>query len=105
MSLQKTTAEFDSIVDSNPYVKKSFEEQTIIGSKYLFSPICTAVGSSFEFDRRLIYISSTKQSVSECARWYCTTIRKVPDDSMLLGLFDRLFARLFDHVNGILLLV
>ena len=37
VSLQKTTAEFDSIVSSNPYVKKSFEEQTIIGSKYLFS--------------------------------------------------------------------
>ncbi len=37
VSLQKTTAEFDSIVDSNPYVKKSFEEQTIIGTKYDFT--------------------------------------------------------------------
>jgi outer membrane protein assembly factor BamA len=37
VSLQKTTAEFDSIVDSNPYVKKSFEEQTIIGPKYDFT--------------------------------------------------------------------
>jgi outer membrane protein assembly factor BamA len=37
VSLQKTTAEFDSIVNSNPFVKKSFEEQTIIGLKYLFS--------------------------------------------------------------------
>jgi len=36
VSLQKTTAEFDSIVDSNPYVKKSFEEQLIIGPKYSF---------------------------------------------------------------------
>lgn len=37
VSLKKTTAEFDSIVNSNPYVKKSFEEQTIIGSKYNFT--------------------------------------------------------------------
>ena len=37
VSLQKTTAEFDSIVNGNPYVKKSFEEQTIIGSRYLIS--------------------------------------------------------------------
>jgi outer membrane protein assembly factor BamA len=37
VSLQKTTAKFDSIVNSNPFVKKSFEEQTIIGLKYLFS--------------------------------------------------------------------
>ncbi len=37
VSLQKTTAEFDSIVSSNPYVKKSFEEQTIIGPKYNFT--------------------------------------------------------------------
>ncbi len=37
VSLQKTTAGFDSIVGNNPYVKKSFEEQTIIGSKYDFT--------------------------------------------------------------------
>jgi outer membrane protein assembly factor BamA len=37
VSLQKTTAAFDSIVGSNPYVKKSFEEQTIIGPKYNFT--------------------------------------------------------------------
>lgn len=37
VSLQKTTPEFDSIVNNNPYVKKSFEEQTIIGSKYSFT--------------------------------------------------------------------
>lgn len=37
VSLIKTTAEFDSIVNTNPYVKKSFEEQTIIGSKYSFT--------------------------------------------------------------------
>ncbi|HSH20345.1 MAG TPA: BamA/TamA family outer membrane protein [Draconibacterium sp.] len=37
VSLQKTTLEFDSIVNNNPYVKKSFEEQTIIGPKYVFS--------------------------------------------------------------------
>jgi len=37
VSLQQTTPEFDSIVNSNPYVKKSFEEQTIIGPKYNFS--------------------------------------------------------------------
>ncbi len=36
VSLQKTTAYFDSIVGSNPYVKRSFEEQTIIGPKYDF---------------------------------------------------------------------
>jgi len=37
VSLLETTLEFDSIVDSNPYVKKSFEEQTIIGPKYNFT--------------------------------------------------------------------
>ena len=37
VSLQKTTSAFDSIVGSNPYVKKSFEEQTIIGPKYNFN--------------------------------------------------------------------
>ncbi len=37
VSLQQTTLEFDSIVNSNPYVKKSFEEQTIIGPKYNFT--------------------------------------------------------------------
>lgn len=34
VSLQKTTAEFDSIVNNNPYVKKSFEEQSIYGMEY-----------------------------------------------------------------------
>ncbi len=37
VSLKQTTAEFDSIVKTNPYVKKSFEEQTIIGPRYYFS--------------------------------------------------------------------
>ena len=37
VSLRKTTAEFDSITDNNPYVKKSFEEQTIIGPKYEYT--------------------------------------------------------------------
>jgi outer membrane protein assembly factor BamA len=37
VSLQKTTAEFDSIVNSNPYVKKSFEEQSIYGMEYNFT--------------------------------------------------------------------
>jgi len=37
VSLLETTLEFDSIVNSNPYVKKSFEEQTIIGPKYNFT--------------------------------------------------------------------
>jgi outer membrane protein assembly factor BamA len=37
VSLIETTPEFDSIVNSNPYVKKSFEEQTIIGPKYNFT--------------------------------------------------------------------
>lgn len=37
VSLQKTTAEFDSIVNNNPYVKKSFEEQSIFGMEYNFT--------------------------------------------------------------------
>jgi outer membrane protein assembly factor BamA len=37
VSLQKTTAEFDSIVNNNPYVKKSFEEQSIYGMEYNFT--------------------------------------------------------------------
>ncbi len=37
VSLLKTTPEFDSIVNSNPYVKKSFEEQQIIGTEYNFT--------------------------------------------------------------------
>jgi outer membrane protein assembly factor BamA len=37
VSLQQTTAEFDSIVESNPYVKKSFEEQSIYGMEYNFT--------------------------------------------------------------------
>jgi outer membrane translocation and assembly module TamA len=34
--LLETTPEFDSIVNTNPYVKKSFEEQSIAGMKYDF---------------------------------------------------------------------
>lgn len=37
VSLQKTTAEFDSIVNNNPYVKKSFEEQSIYGMEYNYT--------------------------------------------------------------------
>jgi outer membrane protein assembly factor BamA len=37
VSLQKTTALFDSIVNTNPFVKKSFEEQQIIGMEYTFT--------------------------------------------------------------------
>ncbi|TNF44780.1 MAG: hypothetical protein EP310_02695, partial [Bacteroidetes bacterium] len=37
VSLQKTTALFDSIVQTNPYVKRSFEEQQIIGMEYTFT--------------------------------------------------------------------
>jgi len=37
VSLIKTTPEFDSIVNNNPYVKKSFEEQSIIGTEYNFT--------------------------------------------------------------------
>ncbi len=37
VNLLKTTPEFDTIVASNPYVKKSFEEQTIVGMEYDFT--------------------------------------------------------------------
>lgn len=37
VSLMQTTTEFDSIVNSNPYVKKSFEEQSILGTEYNFT--------------------------------------------------------------------
>jgi outer membrane protein assembly factor BamA len=37
VSLQKTTTLFDSIVQTNPYVKRSFEEQQIIGMEYTFT--------------------------------------------------------------------
>jgi outer membrane protein assembly factor BamA len=37
VSLLKTTALFDSIVEANPYVKRSFEEQYIIGTEYNFT--------------------------------------------------------------------
>jgi len=36
VNLLETTTEFDSIVESNVYVKKSFEEQTILGMEYNF---------------------------------------------------------------------
>lgn len=36
VNLIKTTAAFDTIVDSNPYVKKSFEEQSIFGMESAF---------------------------------------------------------------------
>ncbi len=36
ITLLKTTPEFDSILNSNPYIKKSFEEQFIAGMKYNF---------------------------------------------------------------------
>ncbi|HMT27836.1 MAG TPA: BamA/TamA family outer membrane protein [Bacteroidia bacterium] len=36
VNLLETTTEFDSIVESNIYVKKSFEEQTILGMQYTF---------------------------------------------------------------------
>jgi len=36
VNLLETTTEFDSIVESNIYVKKSFEEQTILGMEYGF---------------------------------------------------------------------
>jgi outer membrane protein assembly factor BamA len=34
--LLETTPEFDSILDANPYIRKSFEEQFIAGMKYSF---------------------------------------------------------------------
>ena len=37
VSLLKTTALFDSITKTNPYVKRSFEEQQIIGMEYVFT--------------------------------------------------------------------
>ncbi len=37
VSLRQTTSQFDSIVNSNPYVKKSFEEQSILGTEYNFT--------------------------------------------------------------------
>ena len=36
INLLKTTPEFDSILTANPYIKKSFEEQFIVGMKYDF---------------------------------------------------------------------
>jgi len=36
VSLIETTAEFDSILDENVYIRKSFEEQFILGAKYDF---------------------------------------------------------------------
>jgi outer membrane protein assembly factor BamA len=36
VTLLKTTPEFDSILNENPYIKKSFEEQFIAGMKYDF---------------------------------------------------------------------
>ena len=36
VNLLETTPEFDTIVNTNPYVKKSFEEQSIAGMKYDF---------------------------------------------------------------------
>jgi outer membrane protein assembly factor BamA len=36
IDLLKTTPEFDSIMDENPYIRKSFEEQFIFGIKYDF---------------------------------------------------------------------
>ena len=36
VNLLKTTPEFDSVVNENIYIRKSFEEQFIIGSKYEF---------------------------------------------------------------------
>jgi outer membrane protein assembly factor BamA len=36
ITLLKTTPEFDSILNANPYIKKSFEEQFIAGMKYNF---------------------------------------------------------------------
>jgi outer membrane protein assembly factor BamA len=37
ITLQETTPEFDSILNVNPYIKKSFEEQFIAGMKYNFT--------------------------------------------------------------------
>ena len=36
INLLKTTPEFDSILTANPYIRKSFEEQFIVGMKYDF---------------------------------------------------------------------
>jgi outer membrane protein assembly factor BamA len=37
VNLLETTNDFDSIASENPYVKKSFEEQTILGTEYQFT--------------------------------------------------------------------
>lgn len=37
VNLLETTSDFDSIANENPYVRKSFEEQTIIGAEYDFT--------------------------------------------------------------------
>jgi outer membrane protein assembly factor BamA len=36
INLRETTPEFDSLMNANPYIKKSFEEQFIVGMKYDF---------------------------------------------------------------------
>ncbi len=36
INLLETTQEFDSLMNANPYIKKSFEEQFIVGMKYDF---------------------------------------------------------------------
>jgi outer membrane protein assembly factor BamA len=36
INLRETTPEFDSLMNANPYIRKSFEEQFIVGMKYDF---------------------------------------------------------------------
>jgi hypothetical protein len=49
VNLLETTPEFDSVVDNNIYIRKSFEEQFIIGLKYQFSYDNTIISKPHNF--------------------------------------------------------
>jgi outer membrane protein assembly factor BamA len=51
IALLKTTPEFDSILVANPYIRKSFEEQFIVGMKYdfIFDNSLTKARNGFYF--------------------------------------------------------
>jgi outer membrane protein assembly factor BamA len=63
VNLLQTTAEFDSIVESNIYVKKSFEEQTILGMEYGFTYDNTTVNFNGTYVQAIVSTSGNLASL------------------------------------------
>jgi len=67
INLRETTPEFDSLMNANPYIRKSFEEQFIVGMKYdfIYDNNITKQRTAFIF---------RQASAPQVTCWICITV-------------------------------